>query len=858
MKIYRGKQKIGKINEKVNLLIDFNDLFYFKGQRLLIRLFTRIIGSITLLISGISLAVSLVVFFNDQNSIDNLVDENLTSIDLLITISIFLICYSLFLLRDKNKFGERFEIRNMFEISKYIDRKNDLEVENFFIDEVIGLIEDIYKRYSSEFIYFLSLEILEDKRVLKLLNKRLNLDTPKLVQSLKAGLNNTSFDASYKHLFLKLFENAMLLKAEHIDLEVLFMTLATEYWKNLLFEQDISDLEINSLFKWIETDKRRRRYERTWLILSKLKPVGAINRAYTSKATPTIDQFGIDYTAEIIRNGFELSLGKDIELEEAIRILRKDTDPNVLIVGEPGVGKTFLLKHLASMMVVEDVPIELQDMRLVVLDLNRILAQTTSFNDFENTMIRVINEVITSNNIITVFENIDYLFQIREEGRLEILNLFKSYIQNSDFKVIATSNTENYYKYIKQDYEFSSLFDLVEIKEATPEVTTQIVLEKIPELEKEHKLEIQVNAVNRVVKSGIQIQHEKVMPDKALDLLEEVILYSNSNNLRKIDSNIVDEVFTNKFGAKLGDIDSKERVILKDLELIMHERVVGQDQAVKAVSTALRRSRAGLKDKNRPIASFLFFGPTGVGKTLIAKTLADMYYGHENKMIRLNMSEFHEERNVGRLIGELDEKGNFVGGFLSEKVRSQPFSLVLLDEIEKANKKVLDLFLQVLDEGYLTDGSGRDIDFRNTIIIATSNAGSKEISEMVSIGEAYRTMEMKAISFLNNTFRIEFLNRFDKLIMFKSLNVQEVEKIIVLELNKVNEKLSEKGITISWDEHTVKELVKIGFSPIFGAREIRRAVTESIEDKISDLLISTDLKKGQTISFKGLEISDIV
>ncbi len=860
MVVHRGKTKIGHIGDKVNLVIDFNDLFYFRGRRNVIHNFTKWMGYITLLASVTLLMISIIIFVQDNGTIalDLFFDIEMQTSELMIGISIFLILYALFLLRDKNKFGERLEVRNLFKLQKYINHHQEIEIENFFTDPVIGIIEQAYKENNSDFLIEISKLTLDNKKIRELLSSKLSINYNDIISLLQANITEPSFDASYKHLFLQLFQNALAMNAEYIDMDVLFYTISKVYWSSILLEKNVTDLQLDALFKWIENEKKLERYRKNWKMLSRLKPTGAINRAYTSRATPTIDQYAIDYTTKIIYGGFELSLGKERELDEIFRVLRKSKDPNVLVTGDPGVGKTHLLKHIASAMVIEDVPSELSDMRLIVLDLNRILSQTSSFNEFETVLNKIINEILGSLNIVVALENIDYVFQIRSEGKLEVLNLLISFIQNSNIKTIATANTDAYFKYIKQNIEFDSLFEVVEIPEASPEIAFQILLEQVPELEKEHKVEILVSAIDRIVKSGFKIQHDKVMPDKGIDLLEEIIVYAASRGLKKIDSNVVDEVFKEKVGVEIGDIHEDERVMLKNLENILHERIIGQDKAVKAVSSALRRARAGLKAKNKPVASFLFYGPTGVGKTLIAKTLADTFFGHENKMIRLNMSEFHEEKNVGRLIGDLDETGNFVGGFLSEQVRNQPYSLVLLDELEKANKKVLDLFLQVLDDGYLTDGSGRDIDFRNTIIIATSNAASKEISELLNDGESYRTIEKHATDLLKQSFRVEFLNRFDKLIMFRSLNINEVEQVTELELDKLNERLSENGYTIEWDVQTVKEIVKIGFSPVFGARQIKRTITEQIEDTISDLIISNEVKKGQSIQFKGLEISNII
>ena len=348
------------------------------------------------------------------------------------------------------------------------------------------------------------------------------------------------------------------------------------------------------------------------------------------------------------------------------------------------------------------------------------------------------------------------------------------------------------------------------------------------------------------------------MPDKGIDLLEEACVSARSTGLKFIDANTVDQLLTQKIGVNVGSISSNESENLLRLADEMHKRVVGQDEAINAVSSAIKRSRSGLTSTKRPIASFMFFGPTGVGKTEVAKTLADVYYGDEKFMIRVDMSEYQEQENLNRLIGYTDEQGNFIGGFLTESVRAKPFSLVLLDEIEKANKKVLDLFLQVLDEGTLNDGMGRKVDFTNTIIIMTSNVGSSKIAELVLKGEKYHEVEKEVMTELRNFFRIEFLNRFDKLIMFKPLTKIEVEQVVEIMLRNIKKNLLLKGINVVWNDQTREELAVAGFSPMYGARELRRVLQEQVEDKLADLIIKGQLKSGQEAVFNGLVVNNIV
>jgi len=331
---------------------------------------------------------------------------------------------------------------------------------------------------------------------------------------------------------------------------------------------------------------------------------------------------------------------------------------------------------------------------------------------------------------------------------------------------------------------------------------------------------------------------------------------AQENGLEFISQELVEAIVSSKVGVNVGSIEDKEADLLINLEDELHKRIIGQDDAVKAVSAALRRSRAGLAGSKRPIASFLFFGPTGVGKTELAKAVAHTYYGNEKLMIRVDMSEYQEEENLKRLIGHPDA-GEFEGGYLTEAVRSKPFSLVLLDEIEKANPRVLDLFLQILDEGSVTDGLGRTIDFSNTILIATSNAASAEIADLIEAGKKYKEVFAKVMPTLRKFMRVEFLNRFDRVIMFKPLLRIEIERIAALLMEKEKVSLSEKGINLVFEKKLLEELAELGYNPLYGARELRRVIQDNVEDKIASMIIKKEVKSGGELvlhSLKNFEV----
>ena len=716
-------------------------------------------------------------------------------------------------------------------------------------------MERAYKKYNYEFLLALSISLINKKDVRSYLKRNLNIDLRSLKKSLNSNLKEKNFDSNYKKLFLKLLQNGLKADSKYIDMDILFYTLSKDYWMDALLEVGVTGLQLDCFFEWKNTKNKLKGYSHKLNTLYKIKPVEAINRAYKKRATPLINKYAVDYTSKIIREGFAISIGKEKYLES---ILQKDKDSNILVIGSPGVGKTHLLKNLASAIVAEDISKELVGMRLVVLDIGRVLIQTSSFKEFERIVKEMIDEVDNSSNIIFVFENIEYIFQIKSEGNQDLINFLTSFIQGANFRIICTANSESYFKIIKQNIKFSSLFEVIEIQEASPEITFQIMVETIPSLEKHYQVKIMPSGISKIVSLAEKIHHEKAMPDKGIKLLEDVILFSKARGYKKIDSNIVEEMIKSYYEGDIGNIHEDEKELIEHMEQVMHRDIVGQDRAVRSIISTLKRARSGIKNRNKPIASFLFFGPSGVGQVAIAKTISNIFYGHKRKMIKLNMSEYGKEESIDKLIGGVEKNGEFFNGLLSEKIKKQPYSLIFLNEFEKANKKTINLFLQLMDQGCLTDYFKQEIDFRNIIIIATSNTASKEISEMLLNGKSYREVEKNATNLLKKNFSSEFLHKFDKLVMFKNLNIDETEHIVQSELKILNERLSENGITISWDSLTVKEITKIGYNPISGIKQIRIAITEFIKDKIADAIIAKKIKKGQTIYFKGLEISYIL
>ncbi len=660
-----------------------------------------------------------------------------------------------------------------------------------------------------------------------------------------------SFDNNYKGLFLAAFNMAVQLEMNEISQVTLFFVFAQTLWVQALTELGVTRQEIEGMQLWLRNEQRKLNYLKIWEQKSVLKPKGSVNRAYTSVYAPTLEEFGEDYTRDAANGRFELSIGRDTEMLEIIKVLQKQNGAAAVLIGEPGVGKSQFLKHLGVRMVVEDVPKVLRDQRLVAFDFNRAFTQNQNFESFKVTLESIFTEVARSRNIVLILEDMDQLMNIRNDLQAEVVNLLTSAIDKYNLRVVGTASNDGYNRFIKPLRSLSALFQPVFLNEPAPLIALQILIDEADGLEAKYGIKIQVPALKQIVALAPKFAYERVMPDKAIDLLEESLLEARDAGAAYLTSDIVNRVVSRKVGVTVGAISQSESQVLMNLEQKMHERVIGQDLAIRAVAAALRRSRAGLAGGHRPISSFLFFGPTGVGKTEVAKTLAATYYGDAKLMTRIDMSEYQEERNLERLIG-YNEGEKFIGGYLTDAVRNKPYSLLLIDEIDKANPKVLDLFLQILDEGFVTDGAGRKVDFSNTIIIATSNAGSRQIAELIGEGMKYDDVYSHLLPVLRQVFRIEFLNRFDKVIMFKPLLPLEVEKIAAQMLEEINKNLMEKGYRIEYTDKVLEELVDEGYNPVYGAREIRRVIQERIEDVIAEAIVKGELVPGKTIKFESL------
>ncbi len=613
---------------------------------------------------------------------------------------------------------------------------------------------------------------------------------------------------------------------------------------NILFDLGAEEEKVHNVVLWA---LMQRRLFHSWSRLRQRalnKPKSGMDRAMTAQATPILDHFSTDLTLLARRGYLPLILDRENELEDVFRVVESGRH-NVILVAEKGVGSTSALQAIAERMAAEDVPSVLQDKRLVQLSVSALVSGAGGGGQLEKRLQEIIVEIVKAGNVVLAIEDIHELVGVSSVSgeSLDLASILGKVLNNRVFVAFATTTPDGYRRHVEPSALFNE-FEKVELQEVGPSVAIQILESKAGAVESLHRVFFSYAAIAKIVSLSIRYIHDRFLPEKALTLLEEVAAYTRA---AKGQHAVVTEqdaaaVVSRRTKAKVAEATEDEVAKLLHLEERMHQRMIGQDFAVTAVANALRRSRAELRDPNRPIATFLFLGPTGVGKTELAKTVAETYFGNEQNMIRLDMSEYQEPTSLSRLLGAAPGYAGATAGYLTEAVRTNPFSLVLLDELEKAHPDVLNVFLQVFDDGRLTDSSGRTIDFTNTIIIATSNAGTDVIQQRLRQGRGIEQIREELLeSTLGRYFRPEFLNRFDGIIVFAPLSETEIERITGLLLQKIAAQLERRGIAFRASPEAVHELAAAGFDPIYGARPLRRLIQERVDNALATYLLTGKL-----------------
>ena len=653
------------------------------------------------------------------------------------------------------------------------------------------------------------------------------------------------------------------------------------------------------------------------------QPKGKARGSYNQ--TPTLNQYGTDLTKKATEGKLDPVIGRKDEIQRVIQILSRRTKNNPCLIGEPGVGKTAVAEGLAEKIIAEDVPEMLKNKRVVSLDIASMVAGAKYRGDFEERIKKCLEEVKKAGDVILFIDEVHTIVGAGSaEGAVDAANILKPLLARGEVQVIGATTLNEYRKYIEKDSALERRFSPVTVGEPTSEETIEILKGIRDRYEAHHNVKITDEAIKAAVELSTRYINDRFLPDKAIDLVDEAAsrvkmrTYTQPDTLKKLEEEIsamnkekddaikvqdfekaaglrdkinvekeklqkekekweskntksittlteedIAEVVASWTGVPVKKLTQTENEKLRNLEQTLHQRVIGQNEAVDAVAKAIRRGRVGLKDPNRPIGSFLFLGPTGVGKTELSKALAESLFGNEDAMIRIDMSEYMEGHSVSKLIGSPPGYVGFdEGGQLTEKIRRKPYSVILFDEIEKAHPDVMNMLLQILDDGRLTDAQGRTVNFKNTVIIMTSNIGARLITDKTTLGfsagekkeesqKEYETIKKDVMGELKKQFRPEFINRIDEIIVFHKLNDEDIKQIIDIMLNQVTKRMAEKSYKFEID-NSVKELIaKKGVDTNYGARPLKRAIQNILEDKIAEEILDGNIKPNKKAVIKA-------
>lgn len=640
-------------------------------------------------------------------------------------------------------------------------------------------------------------------------------------------------------------------------------------------------------------------------------------------STPTLDEFGKDLTELAGQGKIDPVIGRDKEIERVIQILSRRTKNNPCLIGEPGVGKTAIAEGLALKIVKDEVPELLAGKKIVSLDLTSMVAGTKYRGDFEERIKKAMDEVRNAGNVILFIDEVHTIMGAgAAEGAVDAANILKPSLARGEIQVIGATTIDEYRKNIEKDAALERRFQSVLVGEPTEEEAVEILKGLRDRYEAHHKVKITDEAIENAVKMSARYIADRYLPDKAIDLIDEAASRvrlkaftappnlkemeleikrlkdekasavrsqdyenaakirdkenelqtlldeekekwknSSSHDVKQVEVEDIANIVSQWSGIPVTQLTKEESERLLNMEQILHERIVGQDKAVSSVARAIRRGRVGLKNPNRPLGSFIFLGPTGVGKTELCKTLAETMFGNEDAIVKLDMSEYMEKHTVSKLIGSPPGYVGFdEGGQLTEKIRRKPYSVVLFDEIEKAHPDVFNMLLQILEDGVLTDSQGRKVSFKNSIIIMTSNVGaSKIVDKKASLGFGENAenndIESLVMGDLKKTFKPEFLNRIDEIIVFNQLEQKDIEEIAKRMLSSLTKRVADLEIELDFTPEAVTAIAEAGFDKVYGARPLRRAIQQKIEDPLSELMLENKISKGSkcTVDFKNNE-----
>ena len=735
--------------------------------------------------------------------------------------------------------------------------------------------------------------------------------------------NQISFTPRSKRVIENAFLEARRLGTEYIGTEHLLIGIMKEgdcVATRIMLEEDVNPQGLyNELIKVLNEEGEE----------SNESNSSSSKGSYNS--TPTLNQYGTDLTRQAKEGKLDPVIGRKEEIQRVIQILSRRTKNNPCLIGEPGVGKTAVAEGLAEKIVAGDVPEILKNKRVVSLDMASMIAGAKYRGDFEERIKKALKEVKKAGDVIIFIDEIHTIVGAGSaEGAVDAANILKPLLARGEIQLIGATTLKEYRKYIEKDAALERRFSPVTVNEPTEEEATQILFGLRDKYEAHHNVKITDEAIKAAVELSSRYINDRYLPDKAIDLIDEAASkvrmssYTEPDSFKELKDKIekldkekeeairvqdfekaakirdkenakkkeledakkewetkssknvstlkeedIANVISSWTGIPVAKVSQSENDKLKNLEENLHKRVIGQDEAVSAVAKAIKRSRMGLKDPNKPIGSFLFLGPTGVGKTELSKALAENLFGSEDALIRIDMSEYMEPHSVAKLIGS---PPGYVGydeaGQLTEKVRRKPYSVILFDEIEKAHPDVMNMLLQVLDDGRLTDSQGRTVNFKNTVIIMTSNVGAKLITDKKTLGftesksgddkeseeKEYKDIKKEVMAELKKEFKPEFLNRIDEIIVFHKLEDNQIRKIVDIMLNNVAKLLKEQGIKLTVDENAKDLVAKKGTDKTYGARPLKRAIQTMVEDKIAEAMLDGKIKKEAKVTVQDDEI----
>ncbi len=747
-------------------------------------------------------------------------------------------------------------------LSDAFDNLENYNLAEFLSIESAKLIDDASKfclkkklSLNSTAIFYFLIKANKDISIIAL---RLGIDVKKLEIDLKNYLEKIPKESvkdteDFQNTIIEAGKISLERGYNSIGEKEIFVALSkhNEFFKNILVEYGLKDADLENLAIWLESVKKSIKRQKEFWSYENLLRQGSMGKDWTSGYTINLDQFSIDWRRVVSKWPYKEIMCHKKEVEQVEALLAKSNLSNVLIVGEPGSARKSIIEALAQKCYLGASLPELNNKRVVELDLVTMLSAINDFENLESALDQVFSEALRAGNVVLFINNLqnfvghDPRSTPQKAGVADISGILTKYLAIPKFQFVAITDYEGLHKNIEQNSSFLEFFQKVEVSEVTEIETIKILQNLATELEYKYKIIILYPAIREIVNLTNRYMPSQPFPEKAINILNELAVYLRSKKEKVAFPHHVAEIVSDKTGIPVGKMDVKEKEVLLNLENLIHQRIINQKEAVKEISTAMRRARSGISSKKRPMGTFLFMGPTGVGKTETSKALAQIYFGSEDKMIRLDMSEFQSISDIPRLVGAVSPVE--MQGLLTTPVRESPFSLVLLDEIEKAHPNILNLFLQVFDEGHITDGQGRKVMFTNTIIIATSNAAADMIFKEVESGKPIDKQKLINSLVEKGTFKPEFINRFDAVVVFHPLTKDNLMQIAQLMLAGLQKSLKEKEIDFEITEDLKEKIVELSYKPEFGAREMRRVIQDKAENSVAEALLSDKIQKGDKI-----------